>query len=119
MDLWQLPDHIPVILEESLEDRFMGSEALYVRFLKKFAAAGGFNELCECIKAQDYKEAERRAHNLKGVSANLGLSALEKGFARIVTQLRSGSVRQKELETSMKVLRPEWDKTLRWIGEID
>ena len=47
--------HVPEVLE-----RFMGSEALLVKFLKKFLEDENYEKLAQAMKGQDYGEASGR-----------------------------------------------------------
>ena len=58
--------------EEVLE-RLAGSEALVLRFLKKFSTDKTFSELEKAMEARDIEMIFRQSHTLKGVAANLGL----------------------------------------------
>lgn len=53
--------------------RFMGNEALFLKFLLKFRDDQNYAGLTECLDQGNYEEAFKYAHTLKGVSANLGL----------------------------------------------
>ena len=46
--------------------RFMGKEAMVVRFLKKFLDDRNFEEGKQAIEEKDYKKLETAAHTLKG-----------------------------------------------------
>lgn len=61
--------------EEVLE-RLAGSEALVLRFLKKFSTDKTFSELEKAMEARDIEMIFRQSHTLKGVAANLGLKPL-------------------------------------------
>lgn len=74
---------------EALE-RFMGSEAMLERFLKKFPADTGFAALAAALEAGDHEGAVTAAHTLKGLCGNLSIQPLFKGFDRQVEQMRAG-----------------------------
>ena len=58
-----------VDVDEALE-RFMGSEAMLSRFLKKFPADQGFATLTAALEAGDHEGAVNAAHTLKGLCGN-------------------------------------------------
>lgn len=69
-------------------DRFAGNEKLLERFIRKFPEDNNFEELKKAVKDDDDPLIERAAHTLKGVSANLGFSALSEKCANIVQAVR-------------------------------
>lgn len=70
--------------------RFMGNEALFDRFLKKFLDDGNFDKLCEAVNNRDAENAFIAAHTLKGVAGNLGLDCITKPLLPVVEKLRFG-----------------------------
>lgn len=75
-------------VEDALE-RFMGREDLYIRFLHKFLEDTNFADLKESILKENYIEAFKFAHTLKGVTGNLGLTPLYSEVAILVEDLRN------------------------------
>ena len=67
------------------------SEDMIRRFLIKFLNDGTYKLLLEKLEAQDYQEAFRAAHTLKGVCDNLGLSNLRKSSSMLTEALRTGN----------------------------
>ncbi len=70
-------------------DRFLGEEEIYDKFLKKTISSSDFDKLSDCLEQEDYKEAFRCAHTLKGVAGNLGLIPIEE-IASAITELLRG-----------------------------
>lgn len=73
---------------EGALERFMGSDALLERFLKKFLEDTNFETLVQALDARDLETATRSSHTLKGMCANLSFSRLYKLFTRQVQLLR-------------------------------
>lgn len=73
-------------------ERFMGSEALLVRFLGKFPDDPNFPALEAAITAGDCEAAFTAAHTLKGVCGNLSMTALFDTVSRQTELLRSGDL---------------------------
>lgn len=73
--------------EETL-GRFMNREELLQRFLKKFLEDISYQQLMEQLAADNYGDAFRHAHTLKGVAANLGLESLRRPASEITELLR-------------------------------
>lgn len=119
MNLQELPQYVDIDVAGSLEERFMGSEELYVRFLRKLLATADFAALQERAAAEDWPETLRRAHNLKGVCANLGLKDLSAAFAGLVQLLRSEGFLPQQAQSQLAAIVPQWERTLRYIGELE
>lgn len=90
MKIWDLEQITDADVATTLEERFMGSEELYVRFLKKLLTDANFGQLKEALLSGDSKGMEMKAHTLKGVCATLGLTELSDKFNNIVVALRAG-----------------------------
>ncbi len=66
------------------------SEKLVQKFVLKFLNDGSYDLLCRSIEAQDYGEAFRAAHTIKGVCQNLSFNKLADSSARLTETLRDG-----------------------------
>ena len=73
-------------------ERFMGSEALLVRFLGKFPADPNFSALEAALAAGDCDGAFTAAHTLKGVCGNLSMTALFDEVSHQTELLRAGDL---------------------------
>lgn len=69
-------------------ERFMGSEALLVRFLGRFLEDASLDALRAAVSAGDWDKALTASHTLKGMSGNLSMTALYDLFTRQVALLR-------------------------------
>lgn len=74
---------------ETVLKRFMGNEAMYIKFVKKFLEDKSYGELLENITKRDYEEAFKSAHTLKGVTANLGIEPVRAAASQITELLRN------------------------------
>lgn len=68
--------------------RFMGNEALFLKFLLKFKDDMNYRGLLESLDQENYGEAFKYAHTLKGVSANLGLDPISRPASALTELLR-------------------------------
>lgn len=68
--------------------RFMGNEALYSKFLGKFKDDTSYASLIASLDQENFEEAFKCAHTLKGVCANLGLDPLSQSASKITELLR-------------------------------
>lgn len=65
------------------------SEALVKKFVGKFLADQSFQQLEGSLNAEDYDEAFRAAHTLKGVAQNLSFTKLYRSSHEITEALRT------------------------------
>ena len=77
--------------DEALE-RFLGSEALLMKFLLRFPSDQNFARLEEALAAGDPAGAFAAAHTLKGVAGNLSLADLFQALEPVVEALRRGDL---------------------------
>lgn len=91
--------------EEVLE-RLAGSEALVLRFLKKFSTDKTFSELEKAMEARDIEMIFRQSHTLKGVAANLGLKPLFEHTQVLVSHVTAAArASMKPLRRSRRIMR--------------
>ncbi len=96
--------------------RFMGKEAMVVRFLKKFLDDRNFEEGKQAIEEKDYKKLETAAHTLKGICGNLGLERLYGLSADVVAEVRAG--KGEEAEKKYGELEEEYKKITALISQM-
>lgn len=77
-------------------DRFGGNESLFRRLALKYLDDAHFVNLKAAMEEQDYEEAYRQAHSLKGVAGNLSLKRLYDVSGMICKELREGEPRTAE-----------------------
>ena len=119
MKLGDLNKYIYIDIAEALEERFMDSEELYVRFLKKLEAANDLAVVAGLVEQQNWPEALRKAHNLKGVCGSLGLTKLQAQLAALVKLLRSEGFTPEQVAAQLAKIRPEWERTLACIRQLE
>lgn len=117
--LQELPQYVAIDIQEALEERFMESEAMYVRFLRKLLTTDDYKLMEEAAEAGNWQEVLRYAHNLKGVCATLGLTGLQAQFADIVNVLRSGDYTMPQLQAKLAAVKNDWQRTLQYIEELE
>lgn len=64
------------------------SEGLIKKFVIKFVDDPSYSQLEQTIQAEDYKEAFRAAHTIKGVAQNMGFDALAQSSSELTECLR-------------------------------
>lgn len=66
------------------------SERLVQKFVLKFLEDGSYDLLCRSMAEENYEEAFRAAHTLKGVCQNLSFDRLYESSAKLCETLRGG-----------------------------
>ena len=117
--LQELPQYVAIDIQDALEERFMESEAMYVRFLRKLLTTDDYKLMEEVAEAGSWQEVLRYAHNLKGVCATLGLTGLQAQFADIVNLLRSEEYTVPQLQAMLAAVKNDWQRTLQYIEELE
>ena len=72
--------------------RRLCSERLIQRVILKFPGDPSYGELSRTVKEGQWEDAFRAAHTLKGVSQNLGMTALYEPTAELTELLRAGTL---------------------------
>ena len=75
-------------VNEGLE-RCMNNTDFYLRLVKMLLADDSFNALRQAINDNDLKAGFEAAHSLKGTSANLAITPLNKAVVEITELLRN------------------------------
>lgn len=78
--------------------RFMGNEALFMKFLTKFKSDSSYTNLKTSLDNGDFEAAFKAAHTLKGVSANLGLTPITQPVSALTELLRGKETSEVDLE---------------------
>ncbi len=90
--------------------RFMGNEALFLKFLLKFKDDMNYRGLLDSLDGEKYEEAFKYAHTLKGVSANLGLDPIGRPASALTELLRGKTVAEVDQE-QVAAQRAELEET--------
>lgn len=101
--------------------RFMGNEALYLKFLNKFQMDQSVANIQQHITEQNAEETFKSAHTLKGVAANLGLDPIAQ-YASDITELLRGKTAFSEVDTNrlgaLNVeLKDKYDALIKLLAE--
>lgn len=100
--------------------RFMGNEALYMKFIMKFLDDKNFDGVKENIEKKDYESAYVSAHTLKGVTANLGLDPVYQVVTQISDMLKGKAPEEidtERLNALEKQLEEEYSRFIRILEE--
>lgn len=87
------------------------------KFLLRFPDEKLYEQLEEALKKEDYEEAFRGAHSIKGVCMNLGLTVLQNSSSELCNALRGGE-RPENLEELFEEVKKDYRSTLEAIGQL-
>lgn len=73
---------------ESVKQRISSDETIH-KFVLKFLTEPSYANLCKSLDEEDYEEAFRAAHSLKGVCQNLAFKKLGESSSALTELLRS------------------------------
>ena len=93
---------------EGAMERFLDDEEFYFECYNEVISDPCLGKLGEALEQHDVKAAFDYSHNLKGVTANLGLTSLVNRLVGIVEPLRQGS--DEGLLPLYQDLVEEWEK---------
>ena len=97
--------------------RFSGNEMLMKKFILKFPEDKSFPDTKAALAASDKKAVELSAHTLKGVSGNLGFTALYEASAALVNAVRAGE--DDKIEPLGKKVIELGDSIVSVLGEVE
>ncbi|MDR0451983.1 MAG: Hpt domain-containing protein [Treponema sp.] len=91
-------DRIYVDVADGIK-RVMNNTKLYVKLLTKFRNENNLADLNSFLGANDLEKAQAAAHTIKGLAANLSLTALFQQALEIETQIKNKAVDQGAADT--------------------
>lgn len=104
-------------VEEAMQ-RFMNSEQLWIKFLKKFKADTSFGDLVKAMEEKNATKAFEASHTLKGITGNLALTEFNRLVGEQTEYLRVTEINFEAAEAMMPQLKEVYEKTLKIINEV-
>lgn len=95
----------------------LGSEKMAEKFMLKFPQDKNFESLAEALKNKDQETAFRAAHTIKGISQNLGFTALLRSACGVTEALRESDF--EEAERLFPLLESDYLRTVSCILEYE
>lgn len=89
-----------------------------LKYLRKFAAGKDYELLENDLAEGRYEDAFRDVHNIKGVCANLGITALWKSSDVLCEELRGGKPQQ-DITAMVQDVKNKYDETVAAILKIE
>lgn len=93
----------------------LGSEKLVERFALKFLADVSYPALIKAMEEENYEDAFRAAHTLKGVGLNLGFTKLHEVSDLLTEALRGGN--KPGDNALLENVKAEYEKTVKVLKE--
>lgn len=101
-------------------DEAMGrlrSERLVQKFVLKFLSDGSYDLLCQSMETEDWGEAFRAAHTIKGVCQNLSFTDLGKSSSELCESLRGGHT--PEADALAQQVKEDYQRTAQAIQTFE
>jgi HPt (histidine-containing phosphotransfer) domain-containing protein len=95
--------------------RLGGNEAIFKKLLKHYLADDYFPKLQACVDDKNAEEATRAAHTIKGVAANLSLTAVANASRELEELFKAG---QLDCEPQIAALKSVMEQTTAKIEEL-
>lgn len=92
------------------------SEERILKFLKMFLKDTSISDLKRNMQEENYDEAFRAAHTLKGVASNLGMTVLQREASEMTELLRERDI--EEAKAFMPRMDEICDRTLAALDEL-
>jgi len=90
-DLPEIPGLCDYIDLKDGMKRLRGNRTVYKSIMQRFLGNNNMELLKEQIHARNFNEAKKTVHSIKGVSANMSLTAFNKSIVELEQQIKSGS----------------------------
>ena len=92
----------------------MKEERIY-KYLFKFEGSDDFSCMNDAIAAENYEDAFRYSHNLKGVCLNLGLGALATTASELCEKFRHGAP-EEDVSKLQEIVAANYENVIKNIG---
>lgn len=101
---------------QEVKRRLMKDERIE-RFLRLFPADGSFELLEKAVAEEDWANAFRAAHTLKGLTMNLSIDRLSQSAVTVTELLRNGPPAE-DITPMLSQLREDYQLTVRAIDQL-
>lgn len=73
-------------------ERFLDDEEMYLKYVRNFPEEPTYARLVKAVEEEDYEEAEKAVHALKGIVNNLGFIPLADATIDMLAELRDENI---------------------------
>lgn len=96
----------------------LGGERLVRRFVQKFLADESYRLLCQSLEGENYKDAFRAAHTLKGICQSLHFTQLYESSSCLCDMFRTGAWKP-EIDGLVAQVGADYRRAVEAIRELD
>ncbi len=96
----------------------LGGEWLVRRFVRKFLEDGSYSLLCQSLEAENYKDAFRAAHTLKGICQSLHFTQLYESSSCLCDMFRTGAWKP-EVDTYVSQVDADYRRAVEAIRQLE
>lgn len=89
------------------------------KFLMKVSNDKSFDLLCKSIEAENWEEAFRAAHTLKGICQNLSITRLYKSTSLLSDSLREGKGDSQEIISMVNQVKKDYEHVTNCIKMLE
>ena len=89
------------------------------KYLLKFAAANDYEALVSAVDAEEWEEAFRLSHTLKGVALNLGITQFGQSSSDLCEMLRGGGQPTGDPRAALERITRDYETTMAAIAALD
>lgn len=114
-NLFDALKEIGVEVDKTLSRFGDDSSEIYIKFLKRFPDEDRITPIKDAISENDLEKLSQTAHKLKGVSANLGMTALSESAHVLELKAKNGSAEGADMD--IKLIKKLNDDICRIIRE--
>ena len=100
-----------------VSSRLMNDKRIY-KYLYKFKDCSDYSDLMNALAAENWEDAFRFSHNLKGMCLNLSLSALATVSSDLCEEFRNGPPK-KDVSSMVADVTSEYEKVLAALAVLD
>lgn len=97
-------------------DRFGGNDAMYEKFVRRYADNTHYQELIDAFDENNSESAYKVAHSLKGVVGNLSFSDYYEAITPLTQFLREGKM--EEARAMLPQLEQEQERICKALAEL-
>lgn len=97
-------------------DRFGGNDAMFEKFVRRYADNTHYQELLDALNENNSESAYKAAHSLKGVVGNLSFSTYYEVITPLTQFLREGKL--EEARAILPQLAQEQDRICKALAEL-
>lgn len=93
-------------------------EAMVIKFLRKFVTMEDYNKMLSAVESKDYATVFSTSHNLKGMAANLSMTAFFNSISALCDCVRDGKAGD-NFDSLLLQAKADYEMTVKAISELE